>query len=288
MRQVGRHAWMMALLVCGWCAGLQAQQPAASPAPALPAQRAAKRPPQARTQQEFADYNTAYALAGGAAAEKAADAFAAKYPDSELKVYLYSKVMHEYQSENNPVKLLATGEKVLALDPDNAIALVLTSTVLADSLSDGDQDKEQKIAEIRKNANHAIDTVDSSFEAPANATPEQVAAYKSTLRSMAHSALGIMELKSNDYAAAEKDLRTAADLNTGPPDPYIWYHLGLALDHQSKYAEALSAVNRALQYTESNPDLARLARGEQERLSRLVNAPAATPTSPQSKPPQQQ
>src|SRR5205823_2428368 len=109
----------------------------------------AKRPPQAKTQQEYADYNTAYAISGGAAMEKAAGDFAAKYPESELRSYLYSKAMHEYQNENNPSKMLATGKKVLALDPDNSIALVFTANVLADSLSDADQDREQKIAEIK-------------------------------------------------------------------------------------------------------------------------------------------
>ncbi|HEY6252260.1 MAG TPA: hypothetical protein VI685_20075, partial [Candidatus Angelobacter sp.] len=204
------------------------QQPSAG---APQTQPAGKRPPQAKTQQEFKDYNSAYALNGGAAVEKAATEFAAKYPQSELREYLYSKAMHEYQTENNPGKMLAMGEKVLALDPDNSIALVLTATVLADGLSDSDQDREQKITEIKKNSNHALETVDSSFIPPPNATPEQIGAYKSTLQSMAHSALGIMELKTGDDTGAEKDLRFAADLNKTQPDPYIWYHLALAQDH---------------------------------------------------------
>src|SRR5947208_8496025 len=104
-----------------------------------------KHPPQAKTQQEYADYNTAYAITGGAAMEKAANDFAAKYPNSELRAYLYSKAMHEYQNENNPAKMLVTGKKILALDPDNTIALVLTATVLADSLSDADQDRDQQV-----------------------------------------------------------------------------------------------------------------------------------------------
>src|SRR5262249_50495307 len=174
--------------------------------------------------------------------------------------------MHDYQNENNPGKMLAMGEKVLALDSDNSIALVLTATVLADSLSDADQDRDQKVEEIKKNSNRALQTVDSSFTPPPNATAEQIAAYKSTLQSMAHSALGIMELKTGDDAGAEKDLRAAADLNKTQPDPYIWYHLALAQDHlatatvnkdqqQKKYMEALTSVNQALEYTASNPDL---------------------------------
>lgn len=271
------------ILIAGTMAA--AQQPPATPTP--PAQTG-KRPPQAKTQQEYKDYNTDYALSGGAAVEKAANDFAGKYPQSELREYLYSKAMHEYQNENNPGKMLAMGEKVLALDPDNSIALVLTATVLADSLSDADQDREQKIAEIKKNSQHALETVDTGFTPPPNATPEQIQAYKSTLQSMAHSALGIMELKTGEDAGAEKDLRFAADLNKTQPDPYIWYHLALAQDHlatatadkeqqQRKYVEALASVNQALQYTNSNPDLSRLAQGERERLQKLASVSAPTP-----------
>lgn len=263
-----------------------AQQPPASPAP--PAQSSGKRPPQAKTQQEYKDYNTDYALSGGTVAEKVANDFAAKYPQSELREYLYSKAMHEYQNENNPSKMLAMGEKVLALDPDNSIALVLTATAMADSLSDADQDREQKISEIKKNSRHALETVDTGFTPPANATPEQISAYKNTLESMAHSALGIMELKSGDDAGAEKDLHSAADLNKTQPDPYIWYHLALAQDHlatgmadkheqQKKYVEALASVNQALQYTASNPDLGKLAQGERERLQKLASLSTPAP-----------
>jgi len=254
-------------------------------APAAQTQPAGKRPPQAKTQQEYNDYNTAYALNGGAASEKAANDFAQKYPQSELRAYLYSKAMHDYQNENNPGKMLAMGEKVLALDQDNSIALVLTATVLADSLSEGDQDRADKISEIKKNTTRALQTVDSGFVAPANATAEQIAVYKSTLQSMAHSALGIMELKTGDDPGAEKDLRSAAELNKTQPDPYIWYHLALAQDHQGKYAEALGSVNQALQYTASNPELGRLAQGERERLTKLTGSSAPANGGP-GKPPQ--
>lgn len=284
--------FVVAILMPGTLA--LAQQPAATPAPQPQAQ--AKRPPQAKTQQEYKDYNADYALSGGAVVEKAASDFAAKYPQSELREYLYSKAMHEYQNENNPGKMLAMGEKVLALDPDNSIALVLTATVLADSLSDADQDRDQKIVEIKKNSQHALETVNSGFAPPPNATPEQIEAYKNTLLSMAHSALGIMELKTGDDSGAEKDLHTAADFNKTQPDPYVWYHLALAQDHlatgaadkqqqQKKYVEALASVNQALQYSSSNPDLGRLAQGERERLQKLASA-STSASGDTTKPPQ--
>jgi tetratricopeptide (TPR) repeat protein len=266
-------AAVMLALVCSRAAFTQ--QPA-NPETNKPAQPAAKRIPQAKTHVEFTDYNTAYGITGGAAMEKVADEFAGKYPDSELKVYLYSKAMHEYQNENNPAKMLSTGEKVLQFDPDNSIALVLTASVLADSLNDADTDRQAKIARVRKNSTHALDTVDTAF-APPNATPAMVAEYKSTLRSMAHSALGIVALKTGDDAAAENELKLAAGQNQSQPDPYIWYHLALAQDHQKKYPEALTSINRALQAIGTNADLGELARGEQQRLLTLTGGSAPTP-----------
>jgi len=267
--------WLSAALIAQPAAGGNGKQ----------TQPAGKHVPQAKTHPEFNDYNTAYAIAGGAASEKAADDFAAKYPSSELTSYLYSKAMHEYQNENNPEKMLSVGEKVLRLDPDNSIALVLTATVLADSLSDTDIDRQAKIAGITKNATHALETVDSSFVPPANATPEQVAAYKSTLQSMAHSALGIVALKTGDDAGAEKELRLSAGLNQSQPDPYIWYHLALAQDHQKKYSEALESINHALQVMGANADLGNLARGEQGRLLTLTHGASTSPEKAPAQPP---
>jgi tetratricopeptide (TPR) repeat protein len=229
----------------------------------------AKALPQAKSHQEFSDYNAAYAINGGAALEKAADDFAAKYPASELRSYLYSKVMREYQNENNAAKMLSTGREVLAVDPDNSIALVLTASVLADSLSNTDQDGGQKIAEIKRSAGHALQLIDSGAF-PLQATPATIEAYKTTLPALAHEALGIMELKNGDNARAEDDLRIATRLGEAEPDPYFWYHLALAQDRLKKYAEARASADHALRYAGTAPDLIALVEGERRRLARLA------------------
>lgn len=265
---------LLLLLGCFW-AVLPAQQP--SGGNGKQAQPASKHVPQAKTHPEFNDYNAAYAIAGGAASEKAADEFAAKYPDSELKAFLYAKAMHEYQTENNQPKILSSGQKVLQLDPDNAVALVLTANVLSDSLSETDPDRDKKVAEIKKNGGHALQLMGANFNPAANATPEQVAAYKRTLQALAHSALGITALKTGDDAEAEKELKAAAEANPSQPDAYIFYHLALAQDHQKKYDEALVSVKHAIENAGSNPDIGELAKGEQKRLLTLTGGTVPSP-----------
>jgi tetratricopeptide (TPR) repeat protein len=243
-------------------------------------------PPHARSQQELDDYRAANAAAGGEGLERAAVRFAAHYPQSELSQFLFAKAMLQYQAENNPARMLAMGEKVLALDPDHSLALVLTATALADNLGSGDSDRDHQIAEIKKNAGRALETIGSRYVPPASATPKQTELYRQTLQSMAHAALGIMRLKTGDYADAEKDLKAAAELSKSKPDPYIWYHLALAQDHRKRYPAALNSVEQALQLASANPDLQKMAETEHERLTRLTGRNREAPSSGEEHPPQ--
>jgi tetratricopeptide (TPR) repeat protein len=237
-----------------------------------------ERRPQARSEQERDDFNAGYALTGGAAVETAANGFAAKYPASELRRYLYSSAMLQYQRENNPARMLAMGEQVLQLDPDNPLALVLTATALADSLTERDRDREKKIMAIKRNAARGIQAAEAGYPGNSGTAP----LYKTTLQAMAYSALGIMKLKTGDDAGAEKELKTAADLAKVRPDAYIWYHLALAQDHRKKYTAALGSIQQALQLASSDPELQQLAEVEFERLSGLAKPRGnQSPTEPQ-------
>jgi hypothetical protein len=93
----------------------QTQTPPAQSTPGTaPAQApAGKRPPQAKTQAEFDAYKAAAANTDPAAVEKAADDFAAKFPDSELRILLYKQAMHTYQTANKAEQMMEMGRKVL-------------------------------------------------------------------------------------------------------------------------------------------------------------------------------
>ena len=231
-----------------------------------PQSGAVVRRPQARSEQERSDFNTAYAVTGAAKEEAAAIDFSNKYPTSELRRYLYSSAMLQYQRENNPAKMQEMADRVLALDTDNPLALVLTATALADSLGDHDRERDKKVSTIKHNASRAIQAAEAGYPGTAG----EAAVYKTTLQSMAYSALGIMKLKTGDDAGAEKDLKMATELAKIRPDGYAWYHLALAQDHRKKYAAALSSVEQALQLASSDPELQKLAEVEHERLAGLA------------------
>ena len=267
------------LLVCVLvlAASMMAQQPSsqqpAAPAgqPAAPGQQPAQHTARPKTQAEADAYKAAAVVTGGAASEKAANDFAAKYPDSELRENLYLKALHEYQTEpqgqDQPAKIVAMAEKVLELDSTNSVALVLTATALADSLKENDPDQ-QKVTEILKNANTALQTIDTAFVPPAPVSPEQLTAYKNMLKAGAHSALGLTNLKLGNYAGAETELKAAIDLNQAQPEADIYYQLALAQDRQKKYPEALQTVNEGLKYAGSDANLTRLLNAERDKINK--------------------
>jgi len=264
-------------------AGAQSSTPAnknQNPAPqgAAGAPPQGKRPPQAKTQAEFDAYKAAVAnQSDPAALEKATDDFAAKFPNSELTPLLYRATMRGYQNANNADKLAEVSGKVLKADPDDPEALVNTAEVITEHTHDTDLDKDQRYDEARKNAQRAIQTVETDI--PAGVGPDQVEAYKGLLKSNAYSILGTIDFSQEKYADAESNFRKSIDAFP-QADPVVVLRLALSLDKQNRYPEALKEANRAVDMTQESTAAGKLARQERDRLAQLTGAakpPAATP-----------
>ena len=240
----------------------QTAAPAQAPAPA------GKRPPQAKTQPEFDAYKAAAALTDASAQEKAAGDFAAKYPDSELRPVLYKAVMHSYQQANNADKMMEMAQKILSFDADDPEALLGVSQILAERTHDTDLDKDQKLAEARKDAQRSLITVDTDVPS-AGYPPEQLAAFKGFLRSEAYAILGTLDFNAKAWPDAEGNLRKSIDAFPQQPDPIAVFRLSVALDMQNKYPEALKYANQAVDLTKEGTGAGDAARKEKDRLTQL-------------------
>ncbi len=244
---------------------------------------AGKRPPQAKTQPEFDAYQAAVKNGNDPAAmEKSADDFAAKFPDSELRVLLYRAAMHGYQSANNADKMAEMAQKVLQIDPDDPEALIGAAEVIAERTRDTDLDKDQRLGEAQKDAQKALQTIDTDVAIPAGTPQEKIDAYKGFLRSSAYSVLGTIAFNQKNYTEAESQFRKSIDALPSQPDPVVVLRLAIALDNQGKYPEALKEANRAVDLTQENTSAGTLARRERDRLVQLTGG---TPPAPNSKPP---
>lgn len=244
-----------------------------------------KRPPQAKTQKEFDAYNKAAAETDPAALEKAADDFAANFPDSELRIVLYERALGMYQRANQPEKMEAVARKVLSLDPDQPEALMAVAQSLLQRTQSSDLDKGQRLAEAEKDAQHSLQTIDTDLTIQPGIPQEKIDAYKALMRSNAYSILGTAEFQQEKYAQAADYYQKSIDAYPSDPDPVVMLRLALALDKQGKYEDALQAANKAVSLTQPTDNIGSYARKEQDRLKQLTAGGIPLPSKPSEQTP---
>jgi tetratricopeptide (TPR) repeat protein len=268
--------------ICVWSWGQDkpaSQNPPAGQASGQAAAPQGKRPPKVNSQEEYNAYKAALAAADGAAVEKAADDFATKYPQSELRPLVYKAAMQKYQQGNNGDKMVDMAKKVLTIDADDPEALVAVAQVNVEKVKDDSLDKEVLLAEAKKDAERALVTVDT--DVPTSGYPEeQLKTYKNFIRSQAYFVLGTAAFKASNWPDAEANLKKSIDALPQQPDVIAVYRLALALDFQNKIPEALKAAQQAVELTKDNPDspAGKAARQEQDRLMKYASS--GTPTTP--------
>jgi tetratricopeptide (TPR) repeat protein len=214
------------------------------------------------------------------AGEKAADDFAAKFPDSELRLLLYKTAMQRYQQANNADKMVDMARKALTYDPDDPESLLGVAQVLAERTHDTDLDKDQRLAEAKKDAERALQTVDTDLPT-VGFDPAKLAQFKNYLKSDAYAVLGALASNAKSWPEAENDLRKSIDAFPEQIDSIAVLRLAVALDMQNKIPEALKYANQAVDLTKDHPDsnAAKAAREEQDRLNKLSGgtAPGSSP-----------
>jgi tetratricopeptide (TPR) repeat protein len=272
------------LSMCALSFGQSANKPATgqagqtaqtTPAAGQAAAPAGKRAPAAKTTPEFEAYKAAIALTDAAAIEKAAADFATKFPDSELRVMIYKSAMQKYQAANNGEKMMEMGEKALTFDADDPEALVGIAQVIAERTRDTDLDRDQRLAESKKDAEHALVTIDTDIPT-SGYPPEQLAAYKGFLKSEAYAVLGKLACDAKNWPEAETDLRKSIEALPQQPDSIAVLRLAVALDMQNKIPEAIKYADQAIDLTKAQPDsgVGKAARDEKDRLTKLNSGTA--------------
>jgi len=243
---------------------------------------------QAKSQDEMKAYQDAAAKTDPAQAEAAANDFAAKYPSSELRAALYMRVMNMYAQANNSDKVIEVGRQAIAADPTNPVPLMEVASTIAENTRDTDLDREQRLTEAAKDAQAAIDNLDTGLLVPANADPERVAGAKRTILMNSYDTLAMVDMSRNDYAAAVTNLQKAIDASKGNPDAVLYLRLSVAQDKLQQYPQALDAANKAVQLAKDGSAAQNLAKQQQERLQKLISAQAggtaAAPMSPSPTP----
>ena len=283
MKRIAITAVVLAVCVLAFGQDKTKQQGATAggQTPAQAATPPGKRQPQAKTQPEFEAYKAAIALPDAAAAEKAADDFAAKFPDSELRVVLYKAAMQKYGNVGNSDKMLDMAQKALTFDADDPEALVGAAQVLTERTKDTALDKDQRLAEAKKDAERALVTVDTDVPT-SGYPPEKIDQFKRYIKSEAYAILGTLAANADNYAEAETQLKKSIEVFPEQLDPVAVLRLAIALDKQNKTSDALKYANQAVDLTKDQADgpAGKAARAEQDRLKALNSGTAPGQTAP--------
>ncbi len=241
--------------------------------------------PQAKTKEEFDAYKAGAALTTPDQVLAAADQFAQKFPNSELKGLLYLEAMNGFAQQNRADKEIEAGRKALAIDPHDPNPLIHVASALVETTRDNDLDKEQRYAEAQKDAQAAIDNISTGMHIPPGVSETQVQTVKNSILALAYETLGVIAMQKQDFATAETNFQKSVDIAKAEPMARVYLRLSVAQDNEKKYAEALVNANKAVQYSEQGSVEQTLAKQQQARLQKLVGegaepsipAPGATP-----------
>lgn len=261
------------LLLLLACSALAQDQPAA-PAPEAKADTPKTRvAPEAKTQEELDAYMAALGVKDPQAAEAAADDFARKFPESELRAGLYRGIMQQYQAADKPERTIALGRKTLSIDPDDTIAQIVTANTLSESTSEKAPDRDAAFADAMRFAQAGLNGIDANL-LTTNMTPDQVNALRSALIFSAHASMGLVESKRKNWVEAEKHLQ-AAIASTPQQDPTTLMRLAIAQDNLQKYNDALATINKAIAAADAqhNGIVGAAAREHKKRLVMVAANP---------------
>ena len=239
-----------------WAAQEQTQQPEPQQEPAAESQPPAQAPeeetlppalPLVASPGELGAYQQAINQPDPDQKITLAEKFLQDYPESNLRSHVYLALATAYQQKNDYDKVVENGEKSIALDPDNVMSLVIVAQVLPQRLGGSGLETAQKLSRAERYARHGLELVDPLSQ-PANLLPEEFEKQKATLRSMLHSALGLVYLQRGAVGKAQEEYKIALSL-TSSPNPTDYFRLGEAYRDDRKYDEAIEAFEKAAEFS---------------------------------------
>ena len=208
--------------------------------------------------------------------------FLATYPESRFRGHVLAAGAEASRMRNEFEKSIEYGDKALALDPNNTVALIL----VADSLSEGSkpsqadfQERLKKSEEYSKHALELLPTFFSTWPRDPAVPAEQYELQEDYIEAQVHATLGFVYYRRNELPAAETELKMATDLNQLRPNSADFERLGLVQVQQKKYDLARDSFQRCIDVTGFSSET---CQRRLELLEKIVEQEAAKePEKPQ-------
>ena len=178
--------------------------------------------------------------------------------DNKLKAFAYANAMVAAQNRNEPDKVLAYGDKVLAIDPNDLNTMITLSAVIPAKLPTDEAGKKAALDKAERLARNALTGIQPLLaQAPPTTKPQIV-----QIESQLHGTLGLIAYDRPDYIKSIEEYDAAIKGN--PKDDVAHFYLGAdyqALTAQASklYQDAVKAENDAKAAKADQPTIDELA-----------------------------
>jgi tetratricopeptide (TPR) repeat protein len=171
--------------------------------------------------------------------------FLKTYPTSHYTEAVNAGLVQAYYQKQDWTNFYAASDRVLALNPNNVDVLVIVGWVTPHIYNPNDPNSAKRLEEAEANEKKAIDLI-PSLPKPINLTDDQFAEVKSEKLAEAHSGLGLVDFRRQNYDDSIKELQQALQ-GSKNPDPTDLFALGAALQNSQHYTEAANVFNQCAQ-----------------------------------------
>jgi tetratricopeptide (TPR) repeat protein len=170
------------------------------------------------------------------------NAFLEKYPKSIFAEAVEAGLANTYFAEEDWKDFYAAADKALAIKPDDVDILASVGWVIPHFYNPHDDNAVEQLNKAETCEKHAIEVM-AAMPKPASLTDAQFAAAKAQKASQAHSALGLVYFRREDYANSVTELQQAMQ-NNANPDQTDLFVLGMDLQNLDKFADAADVFGR--------------------------------------------
>ena len=167
--------------------------------------------------------------------------FLTKYPKGSLAERVDVEMMEIYRGQQDWKNSYAFADRALALAPDDVDVLTTIGWTIPHVYSPDDADADQELAKAETYAKHALDVM-AQMPKPLGMSDAQFAAAKAKRTFQAHSALGLVYFRREEYdkSAGELALATKGNPIQDQTDLFV---LGTDLQNLNRFPEAAAAFD---------------------------------------------
>jgi len=194
-----------------------------------------------------------------------------KYPTGHYAEQVYARLTNAYFQKQQFDKMYAASDKALSMNPNDVTVLVLVGWVIPHNYDPNDVDADRRLAKAETYEKHALEIL-PTMSKPEGVTDEQFAKAKQASLAQAHSGLGLVYFRQQQFDKVVTEMQEAVKLDTSP-DSVDLYILGVSLSQLKRYPEAADTFKQCASIPGAVQDRCKQREGEAKKLAAAQPAP---------------